>query len=227
MHVVDALSRLRALVEDEAIAVAVDLALVGDAIGNADHPGNHRSIRLGQIVHRGNVLLGDHENMRRRDGTDVFEGHDLLIAVDLFGRNLLPEDFAEETLLFHDVDSGAEQAVALRGQRANQAERAEPLLARRGIDGDVVVAQAAHSVQVSVTDNGIGIAGENLTRIFSHGFTTKRDGHGFGLHSGALAAREMGGSLTAHSDGPGKGASFTLELPISKEAEQAKPKLAA
>jgi PAS domain S-box-containing protein len=73
----------------------------------------------------------------------------------------------------------------------------------------------ANLVQVSVTDNGIGIAQENLTRIFSHGFTTKRDGHGFGLHSGALAAREMGGSLYARSDGPGQGATFVLELPLS------------
>jgi len=43
-----------------------------------------------------------------------------------------------------------------------------------------------------------------MTRIFNHGFTTMRDGHGFGLHSGALAAKEMGGRLSAHSDGPGK-----------------------
>lgn len=70
-------------------------------------------------------------------------------------------------------------------------------------------------VQLAITDNGIGISPENLTKIFSHGFTTKRDGHGFGLHSGALAAREMGGSLSAHSDGPGKGATFILELPLS------------
>ena len=70
-------------------------------------------------------------------------------------------------------------------------------------------------VQISVTDNGIGISQENLTRIFSHGFTTKRDGHGFGLHSGAIAAREMGGRLYARSDGPGQGATFALELPVS------------
>jgi signal transduction histidine kinase len=57
---------------------------------------------------------------------------------------------------------------------------------------------------------------ENLTRIFNHGFTTRKDGHGFGLHSGALAAKEMGGSLTVHSDGPGQGATFTLELPCPK-----------
>ena len=72
-----------------------------------------------------------------------------------------------------------------------------------------------NKVEISVKDNGIGIAAENLTRIFSHGFTTKRDGHGFGLHSGALAAKEMGGSLTGYSDGPGQGATFVLEVPLS------------
>ncbi len=71
------------------------------------------------------------------------------------------------------------------------------------------------SVRIRVTDNGAGISPENLARIFMHGFTTRKDGHGFGLHSGVAVAREMGGSLTAQSDGLGKGATFTLELPVS------------
>jgi PAS domain S-box-containing protein len=75
-------------------------------------------------------------------------------------------------------------------------------------------------VRISVIDNGIGIPPENLTRIFSHGFTTRKGGHGFGLHSSALAAREMGGSLTVHSGGLGQGAAFTLELPCSKPEKQ-------
>ena len=70
-------------------------------------------------------------------------------------------------------------------------------------------------VKIVVADNGVGIPKENLTRIFHHGFTTRRDGHGFGLHSGALAAQELGGELVAHSDGPGLGATFTLELPVA------------
>lgn len=70
------------------------------------------------------------------------------------------------------------------------------------------------NVQIQVIDNGIGIPPENLTKIFSHGFTTKKDGHGFGLHSSALAARDMGGTLVAASEGPGKGATFTLTIPI-------------
>jgi PAS domain S-box-containing protein len=69
-------------------------------------------------------------------------------------------------------------------------------------------------VKIAVADNGIGIAPEILTRIFAHGFTTKTDGHGFGLHCAALAAKELGGSLFAQSEGVGQGATFTLELPI-------------
>jgi signal transduction histidine kinase len=70
-------------------------------------------------------------------------------------------------------------------------------------------------VRVEVRDTGVGLAPENLTRIFAHGFTTKSDGHGFGLHSGALAAKQMGGTLRADSEGPGLGATFTLELPLA------------
>ncbi len=76
-------------------------------------------------------------------------------------------------------------------------------------------------VAVSVSDNGVGIAPENATRIFAHGFTTRQDGHGFGLHSGVLAAREMGGSLTADSAGTGHGATFTLELPVPEQTHAA------
>jgi signal transduction histidine kinase len=75
-----------------------------------------------------------------------------------------------------------------------------------------------HTVALDISDTGVGIAAENLTRIFSHGFTTRKDGHGFGLHSAALAARQMGGRLTAHSDGIGRGATFHLEIPISGTA---------
>ena len=69
-------------------------------------------------------------------------------------------------------------------------------------------------VQVIVQDNGVGIPPENLTRIFAHGFTTRTKGHGFGLHSSALAAQEMGGDLKARSEGSEQGATFVLELPL-------------
>ncbi|MEX0162559.1 HAMP domain-containing histidine kinase [Pseudomonas brassicacearum] len=70
------------------------------------------------------------------------------------------------------------------------------------------------TLSLSVKDRGEGISPENLARIFNHGFTTRKDGHGFGLHSCALAAVEMNGRLYVHSDGPGQGALFTLEVPL-------------
>ncbi|MBI3868398.1 MAG: PAS domain S-box protein [Verrucomicrobia bacterium] len=76
------------------------------------------------------------------------------------------------------------------------------------------IVREGERVRISVSDNGVGILPENLDRVFNHGFTTKKEGHGFGLHSGANAAREMGGSLAVRSDGPGRGATFTLDLPL-------------
>ena len=70
-------------------------------------------------------------------------------------------------------------------------------------------------IKIEVKDNGVGIAPENLSRVFHHGFTTRSYGYGFGLHSGSLAAKQLGGSLTAESAGFGCGATFTLALPLS------------
>ncbi len=98
--------------------------------------------------------------------------------------------------------------------------------ASNGPDKQVIVRvldSGGDRVKVEVGDNGIGIAPENLTRIFCQGFTTRPGGHGFGLHSGALAARELGGSLAARSDGVGHGATFTLELPCRPPAAEQKP----
>ncbi len=77
----------------------------------------------------------------------------------------------------------------------------------------------AGRVHLVVQDNGIGIPAENVPKLFTHGFTTRSDGHGFGLHSSLVVAREMKGNLTAHSDGTGKGATFTLDLPAATDAQ--------
>ena len=90
----------------------------------------------------------------------------------------------------------------------DESGRADKRMIMRSANGD-------GRVRISIIDNGVGIPPENLTRIFGHGFTTRKDGHGFGLHSAANAAKEMGGQLSVHSDGPGRGASFTLELPAA------------
>ena len=86
-----------------------------------------------------------------------------------------------------------------------------------------VVLAGPGRVKIVVSDNGIGIPAENLAKIFNHGFTTKKDGHGFGLHSGANAAKAMHGQLTARSNGAGQGAEFTLELPAAATERELKP----
>jgi C4-dicarboxylate-specific signal transduction histidine kinase len=78
-------------------------------------------------------------------------------------------------------------------------------------------ARVGRSIRLTVRDNGEGIDPKNLPLLFGHGFTTKREGHGFGLHLSGNWARELGGTLTCTSDGPGHGASFTLELPAPSD----------
>jgi signal transduction histidine kinase len=76
------------------------------------------------------------------------------------------------------------------------------------------VGRTERSAFIEVADTGLGISAEDLSKVFHLGFTTKPSGHGYGLHTAANAATEMGGKLTARSDGPGKGATFTLEMPL-------------
>ena len=79
----------------------------------------------------------------------------------------------------------------------------------------VRVTNGDNRLRIAMSDNGVGIPPANLRKIFNHGFTTRKNGgHGFGLHSGALAAKEIGGALAAQSEGPGLGATFTLEIPL-------------
>jgi NO-binding membrane sensor protein with MHYT domain len=123
------------------------------------------------------------------------------------------KDFDEVPLLILDRHLVLQILVNLIGN-ANQAMdgvtgRSHQITLRVGIAEPV----DRPRLTIRVEDDGEGIAPENLPRLFTHGFTTRKNGHGFGLHSCALAAKEMYGTMTAHSDGPGKGAAFTLELP--------------
>jgi signal transduction histidine kinase len=135
----------------------------------------------------------------------------LRMNVNAFGRHgvELVREFAEVPPINIDKHKALQILVNLIHNAMHACEDSE----RADKQVTVRVSHGEAWVDISVLDNGVGIPHENRTRIFNHGFTTRKDGHGFGLHSGALAAKEMGGSLTAHSDGRGLGATFTLKLP--------------
>jgi two-component system NtrC family sensor kinase len=127
-------------------------------------------------------------------------------------------EFAEAPMLLLDAHLLLQILVNLIGNAAQAmvdvCDRAPQITVRL----EVTELEAGHRLRIRVEDYGEGISAENLPRLFSHGFTTRKNGHGFGLHSCALGAKEMGGTLTAHSDGPGTGAIFTLELPVKSTA---------
>ena len=105
----------------------------------------------------------------------------------------------------------AKHAITAGGQQPSQIK----------LKVDIAQSTDTPRLRIHVEDNGEGIAPENLTRLFAHGFTTRKNGHGFGLHSCALAVKEMKGSITAFSDGLGRGAAFVVELPIDRVPEPA------
>jgi signal transduction histidine kinase len=68
-------------------------------------------------------------------------------------------------------------------------------------------------LQIEIRDTGTGFTPEIHERLFGQGFTTRKEGSGLGLHYCVNVIREMGGDITAYSDGPGTGASFTITIP--------------
>jgi signal transduction histidine kinase len=92
----------------------------------------------------------------------------------------------------------------------------QALLEGTAMDKRITISIQLHDPQtivIKISDNGIGIAPDIINRIFTQGFTTKASGHGFGLHSCILTAKELKGSLEVSSAGVNQGASFTLFLP--------------
>jgi signal transduction histidine kinase len=129
-----------------------------------------------------------------RHGAEVVRDFDSTVPV-------FPVDRHKLIQVLVNLIQNAKQAMA----EGAAAERKLTLATRGGPAG---------RVRISISDTGMGIPRENLGRLFEHGFTTRQGGHGFGLHASALAAREMGGTLTVASGGLAQGATFTLELPL-------------
>jgi PAS domain S-box-containing protein len=136
-----------------------------------------------------------------RIDVDSLDRHGIALVRDFQASPLVTTDKHKVIQVLVNLLRNAKQACDASG-------RADPQITVRTTTDE-------HGVNIAVIDNGIGIPAENLTRIFNHGFTTRKDGHGFGLHSGALAAKAIGGELSVHSDGAGRGATFTLKLPFA------------
>jgi signal transduction histidine kinase len=131
-----------------------------------------------------------------------FQRHKIRVERDYVELPPAPIDKHKVLQILLNLLQNAKQAI----KEADPSDRVVHVRIRR---------ESESRVRIEVQDSGTGLAPESLTRVFAHGFTTKKDGHGFGLHSGALAARQMGGALWAESEGPGCGATFILELPAA------------
>jgi signal transduction histidine kinase len=133
----------------------------------------------------------------------------------------LPEHRIEIVREYGEVPAASLEKQKVMQILVNLVRNAKSAMAATGcVRRRLVVRTACEDdrISVSVSDTGMGIAKEHLGKIFSHGFTTRKDGHGFGLHSSAFAAKEMGGRMSVESEGPGRGATFCLDLPLNRSA---------
>jgi ligand-binding sensor domain-containing protein/signal transduction histidine kinase len=131
------------------------------------------------------------------------------------------KDFAEVPLVPLDKHLMLQILINLIGNAKHALNGGSQQPHQMTLKVDIADTSGPPRLRIRIEDNGEGIAPENLTRLFAHGFTTRKNGHGFGLHSCALAVKEMKGSITAFSDGLGRGAAFVLELPINRVPESA------
>jgi len=143
------------------------------------------------------------------------------------------EVLLSDSMYRHEIDVihefGELPEVMLERQKllqviVNLLKNAKDSLSAGRKDGRTLVVRAGTEgaqLKIEIQDNGVGIRKENLTKIFSHGFTTKSDGHGFGLHSCANTIASMGGKLTVASEGPDEGATFSVVVPFVEAGDKA------
>lgn len=81
------------------------------------------------------------------------------------------------------------------------------------------IEQQPAAIAVAFEDSGVGITPEQRERIFTHGYTTKPHGHGYGLHYSLNTMRQMGGRIEIASPGENRGSTFTVFIPLTIAAE--------
>ena len=193
--------------------------LAADLIAERDAAGAELAVLRGNVEHIKEIVAMQQSYARRggvaemvdirtlvEDGLRMNEGafsrHGVSVVRDFQEVPLITVDRHKVLQILVNVIRNAKYAC----DESTSAEKRVTVRVR-AVDGTMLI---------SITDTGVGIPPENLERIFSHGFTTRKDGHGFGLHSCALAAKDLGGSLRGESAGRGQGATFTLTLPLTR-----------
>ncbi|MCA9664221.1 MAG: HAMP domain-containing protein [Myxococcales bacterium] len=169
--------------------VAHVIAIIGSQQRLARESAVAAKVTLGPLLQRAFDLAG----LADGAGLTVDRAYDAELELEVNEHRLLQ--------IIVNLLSNARQAVL-----ASAAEERRVAVCSRCKDG---------VLSLEIRDNGVGIDAQTIGRIFENGFTTKADGHGFGLHVSAIAARELGGDLRASSDGAGQGASFELDVPLT------------
>jgi signal transduction histidine kinase len=194
--------------------------LAAELIGERDVASAEVEELRGNVEHIKEIVAMQQSYARRSGLTDIIDIRSLVedslrMNAGAFSRHgvVLVRDFQEVLPITVDKHKVLQILVNVI-RNAKYACHESPSAEKRVT---VRVRAANGKMLIEVIDTGVGIPPENLERIFSHGFTTRKEGHGFGLHSCALAAKDLGGSLHAESAGPGQGATFTLTLPVTQQ----------
>ena len=193
--------------------------LASDLVAERDAASAELAVLRGNVEHIKEIVAMQQSYARRGGVTEMVDIRTLVedslrMNEGAFSRHgvTLVRDFQEVPLI--TVDKHKVLQILVNVIRNAKYACDEPGSAEKRV---TVRVQAINGTMlIDVIDTGVGIPPENLQRIFSHGFTTRKGGHGFGLHSCALAAQDLGGSLQAESAGPGQGATFTLTLPLTQ-----------
>ena len=180
------------------------------------------------VEHIGRIVVAQQSYARRSGITeeiDVAELLDNAIALNFTGSTdiTVSRDYQPVPRLTLD----RHKLIQILGNLLSNARHAlrEQMQASRVLTARIR-APAEGSLTIEIEDSGIGIDAGVLRRLFEFGFTTKKDGHGFGLHVSGILAKDLSGELSGHSDGHGRGARFTLRLPLAAADELATRKRA-
>jgi signal transduction histidine kinase len=203
--------------------VADYLVMLGDSLGSEHSELAGEIVNLTEKVqHIKNIINAQQSYTRRvsfKEAVDVNSFLDDLLAMhDLVIRKHkieivrefepLPELCLEKSKLLQVFDNLIKNALEAMAGSAGQ-----PQLR-------IVTRRDTNRALISITDTGHGISEEQLQSIFRFGYTTKPNGHGFGLHSSAIAMGEMNGTIAVSSPGVGHGATFTISLPLAAETAE-------